>query len=433
MNIGYQAGMAFATKVLAAAVSYGFAILLARVMTVADFGQVAFFMTAALLLSVVGAAGQQMAMLRFVPPLLAWGDRDGTLRDFAGAATCRAVTGAIIVATIALAVALTGVMPGLDPTVALIGFALVPAMGWIDIQSHLARSHQHIALSMIPKEILWRGLAAPALLIAWLGGGEALSPAPVLALLLAVLILLGIGQGVALRRLTGLAPVWRLRCPERGAEDWRKATVPFWVGSVSNLFLANADILLVGALIGPAEAGIYFAANRLSQLLAFFVTAQNIVIGPQLSRAFALQDGDALATIIRRSTRAATVPTLVLGAVMWAGAPWLLMMFGAEFAAAEVSLKLLILAAILNAAGGPADIALNMCGHDRAAMRIGAVNLALGGGLIVFGTLQGGVLGTAGAVLAATLLRKAMYWSLARRAMGLRSDVCAPATSLAAA
>ena len=38
-------------------------------------------------------------------------------------------------------------------------------------------------------------------------------------------------------------------------------------------------MIAVALFIGTAEAGVYFAANRLAQLLAFFVTSQNIVIG----------------------------------------------------------------------------------------------------------------------------------------------------------
>ncbi len=96
MSIRSQAKATFVTKVLAAATSYGFAILLARVMTVEGFGQVAFFLNAAVLLSVLGACGQQIAMVRFVPPLLAWGDRKGALPDFVGLAYCKAILGAAL-------------------------------------------------------------------------------------------------------------------------------------------------------------------------------------------------------------------------------------------------------------------------------------------------------------------------------------------------
>ena len=116
MNMRRQAQATFATKVAAAATSYGFAILLARVMTVEGFGQVAFFLNAALLLSVLGACGQQIAMVRFVPPLLAWGDRRRALPDFVGLAYCKAILGAVLLYGAAIALSLCCLLPGRSPT-----------------------------------------------------------------------------------------------------------------------------------------------------------------------------------------------------------------------------------------------------------------------------------------------------------------------------
>jgi O-antigen/teichoic acid export membrane protein len=427
MNIRRQGQVTFATKVLAAATSYGFAILLARVMTPDGFGQVAFFLNAAALLSVLGAVGQQIAMVRFVPPLLAWGDRDHALPELVGAAYCKAILGSFSLYAIAVGLAVAGVFRMIDPVLAIVGFALIPAMGWIDIQSHLARGFQRLPLSMIPKEVLWRGLAGLLILgTAMQSGPIRLAPSRVLALLLVVLLLLALIQGKVLQRTTGFRPRFRWRCDRDQTQEWAATTVPFWITSVSNVFLANADVIAVALFIGPAEAGIYFAANRLAQLLAFFVVSQNIVIGPQLAQAWAPGNRAAVAAILRRSTRATTLPTLAMGAGMLAGAPWILALFGPQFGSAIAPLQVLVLASVVNAATGPADIALNMCGHDRAAMRVSAINLTIATLALGVGAAFGGAFGVALAVLAATVVRKAMYWFVLRRAMGLRSDVFAP-------
>ena len=60
-------------RVSGAALSYVFVIVMARLMTVADFGILGTLMSASLLLSFTASFGQQMALLRFVPPLLAQG------------------------------------------------------------------------------------------------------------------------------------------------------------------------------------------------------------------------------------------------------------------------------------------------------------------------------------------------------------------------
>ncbi len=427
-HLRYQARLTFSTKVLSALISYAFAILLARAMTAESFGQVAFFMNAAALLSVVGAMGQQIAMVRFVPPLRAWGDRSDALPDFVGQAYARALTGSALLFVAASALAISGLLPRLQPLHALAGFALIPVIGWVDIQSHLARALQRLPLALVPKEILWRGLSALAILAAALHADwQPLGAGPVLAVLLAVLLLLAILQGAVLERLAGFRPRPRWRPRAIARRDWCETTVPFWVSSVSNIFLANADVMTVALLFGPAEAGIYFAANRLAQILAFFVISQNIVIGPQLASASATGRIADIAAILRGSTRAATVPTLAAGAAILLAAPLLLGLFGPAFGAAVPALQLLVLAAIVNAAGGPADIALNMCGHDRLAMRVSLVNLALSAAALGLGGALGGALGVAAGVLAATVLRKMLYWTALRSATGLRSDVLAPA------
>ncbi len=432
ISIRVQATATFAIKVLAAAVSYGFAILLARVMTVEGFGQVAFFLNAALLLSVLGACGQQIAMVRFVPPLLAWGDRKQALPDFVGLAYFRAILGAALLYALAVGLALCGLLPGVDPLLAATGFALIPAMGWIDIQSHFARSVQRLPLSLIPKEVAWRGISGLLILGIVLTSGRAQLGAPgVLAALLTVLLLVALAQGAVLQHLTGLRPHFRWGCGREEAAEWRATTVPFWITSVSNVFLANADVIAVALYVGPAEAGIYFAANRLAQLLALFVISQNIVIGPQLAQAWAPRDPAAIAALLRRTTRATTVPTVALGVAMLASAPWLLGLFGPNFGPASPMLQVLVLASVVNAATGPADIALNMCGHDRAAMRVSAVNLGVATLALGLGAALGGGFGVALSVLAATAARKAMFWVVLRRVMGLRSDVFAPPPPLA--
>jgi len=427
MSIRGQAQATFVTKVLAAVTSYGFAILLARVMTAEGFGQIAFFLNAAALLSVLGACGQQIAMVRFVPPLLAWGDRAGALPDFIGLAYRKAILGAVSVYAVVVALTVLGLFSQFDLAVAMIGFALVPVMGWIDIQSHFARGFQRLPLSLLPKEILWRGISAVLILgIVLVSGRTRLDTLDVLMVLLLVLMLVALAQGAVLLRLTGFRPRFRWGCGRQEVAEWQSTTVPFWITSVSNIFLANADVMAVALLIGSTEAGLYFAANRLAQLLAFFVVSQNIVIGPQLAQAWAPRDPTAIARILRRTTRATTLPTVVMGALMLTGTPWLLQLFGPEFATAGPCLQVLVLASVVNAATGPADIALNMCGYDRVAMQVSAVNLGMSALALGVGAALGGSFGVALGVLAATAARKAMYWTVLRRVMGLRSDVFAP-------
>ncbi|MFV2002797.1 MAG: lipopolysaccharide biosynthesis protein, partial [Paracoccaceae bacterium] len=387
-------------------------------------GQVVFFLNSALFLSVLGARGQQIAILRFVPPLLA-GDAPRWPAHFMRRALTKAGTGTFLVwgavTLTALGAQSFGALPGYGAIVLILGFALIPAVAAIDLLSHLARACALIQLSLIPKEIAWRGLAALAILAIFFATGQRPPGAiTTLTILLTTLLLLTLAQYFVLR--TRTRDLRTHTQPARAQSCDKRTTTAFWITSVSNIFLANVDVMLVAIFIGPRAAGLYFAANRLAMLLAFFTTSYNVVLAPMLSQAWHTGRQIQAQTIIHSAALRAGLPTLLFGLALAAFAPQALRIFGPEFDAATTALRLLVLAGLINALGGPADIALNMCGHERAAMRASAAALAIGALLLLTGALSGSITGVALAVLLATAARKAMFWWLALHHMGLRAD-----------
>ncbi len=135
--------------------------------------------------------------------------------------------------------------------------------------------------------------------------------------------------------------------------------------------------MAVGAIIGPQEAGLYFVANRIAMALGFFQTSQNMVITPAIAENWAAGRPEACAAIARQAAWAMTQPTLVFGIAICIFAVPVLGLFGSVFHDAKFVLWLLVAAATINAAFGPGDIVLNMCGREIAAQRIAAVSLAL--------------------------------------------------------
>ena len=417
-----RANLALALKLAAAGVSYLFLLLLARSMTLQGFGTVALFLNMSLFLAVIGAAGQQMALLRHVPPLVRAGAGAalrGLLRQAAGRAA--AVTLGL---TLGLALWATGPLApaglaAMRPAEILLGLALVPLTGWVEFQAHLARALHRLVLALVPREMLWRGLVGLAVLLAAAGGGAPVPATAVLALLAAGLVLVGLGQGWRLFRRPGLP---------RGAaaaQVPRPAGGAFWISSVSNMFLAHAGVIAAGLLAGPAVAGLFFAANRLALLMGFISTSTHIALAPMLSEAWHRGERARAAALLRRATLRNALGGAVLAALIAALAPWLLQLFGREYAAAVTTLRLLVLAELINACGGPGDIALNMCGQARAAMRAALASLAGGVLLVAGGMVLGGAEGAAVGIVLATLLRKGLFWAACRARLGLRCDLLA--------
>lgn len=426
MSLARRANAALITKLFSAGLTYGFTLVLARWMEPEGFGQVAFFMTAAFLCAVLGAAGQQIALLRFLPGLVHCGTVDmfrATLR--AAARRASFATGAVFIGFLGCLAVLRalGALDGFSPLSLFLGACLIPAMGLVDFQAHLARALNRIQLSLWPKEILWRG-GALMLIAAWLAlsGAAAPSAPQVLAVLGMVLLALAVFTHLRLA-----LPVRRTKAgnPPPHA-DWAASCTPFWVSSVANVFLANADVMAVGILLGAAETGGYFLANRLAVLLAFFMVAHNVVIAPVISARWASQNTDQISEIARRAAIRITVPSAAVAVVLIALAEPILALFGPGYVAAAPALWLLVLAGLVNAAGGPSDIVLNLCGQERIAMRIAALILVASALLIMILGLLMGAIGVALAVCISMCLRKALFAAALSRHLHMRVDILAP-------
>ena len=422
-----RANGALLAKLAAAAITYGFTLLLARLMSPDSFGQVVFFLNAAVLMAVVGARGQQLALLRFLPGLTGFGQH----RRFAATwlvAAKRARTGTLLVTAAFVALAFlvrqAGGLNGFSTATILLGGALILAVGWVDFLAHFARALGRIQLSLWPKELLWRSFAGLAVLaLAMIVGRTGLNAELVLTILAASLALLCVivRATLGLGRLPNIPPA----PPHAG---WADSRTPFWVNSVSNVFLANADVVAVGLLFGATEAGIYFLANRLAMLLAFFMVAHNVVLAPAVSRRFHQGQLPQIETIACRAARKMTVPTIALGVVLVGMADPILALFGPNFATAAPVLWVLVAAGIVNAATGPSDILLNLCGKERVAMRVSLASLVLSTVLIAGLGMANGPLGVALAVLVATCARKAMYGIALWQHLAMRGDAGGGAT-----
>ena len=423
MSLMLRAHLALLTKLGAAALTYGFMLLIARLLAPEQFGQVAFFLNAAFLVAVLGAGGQQIALLRFLPALRQTGETDvmgATLR--AAARRAGILTCGVAALTFAGALALQGAggLQGFSTTTIALGCGLILAIGAIDFLAHLARGLDRTQLSLIPKEILWRACAAAIIGSAAFFGLPVANAQMVLAVLVGVLALLGFATYARLR-----AAIPRARATATPPKSWATSRNPFWLTSVSNVFLANADVVAVGILFGALETGGYFLANRLAVLLAFFAVSHNVVIGPAIARHWAAGSPQFVAHICTRAAWQMTLPTLCAGVVLAAMGGPILALFDPSYANAAPILIALVLAAIVNAASGPSDIALNLCGQERIAMRIAFVHLCVASVLIAAMGIGYGTIGVAWAVAIATIARKAMFGIALFHVLGLRTDVAA--------
>lgn len=394
-SLSRGAVVTFGVRVVGAGLLFGLHILLARWMGTGGYGAYAFAVSGASVAAQLGALGLPTAALRFVPTYLSDG-RGGTLWAFLHRG--RWITGGATILLVALVFGIVFFLPldSLSRQALLVGLWLAPLMALGSFETEVLRAHQQFLLSYVPSHILRPlGVGAGVGVLLWYTGD-----------VLAVEVLLCMG-GVLLCLI--LLQQWgtRVRLPPPPAETgphrtryWLRVAFPLLLVGGFQLILSKTDILLVGGLIGSEEAGIYFAAMRIAQVVTFVGFAVDAVSAPVVSRLYG-DDHEALQETVSTLAHWYFWPSLgaALGLALLAHP--LLSLFGTGFTAGGPVLYVYLVGLLVNAAMGAQTFLLTLTGHERSCAHVFGWCAALNLGLNLAGVLT---LGALGAALATTLI-----------------------------
>ncbi len=207
--------------------------------------------------------------------------------------------------------------------------------------------------------------------------------------------------------------------------EWLTSAAPMIL--VGSMFIvnSNADILMLGSIIGAEASGVYKAATRGAELVAFSLMVVNFPLGPLIARLHAADDRIRLQRALTHSAWVAFLPAIVLAALFILKGEWFLQLFGPEFASQEGSMSLAILSVgqLVNVAAGAVAILLVMTKHEAyaaRAMTIGAVlNITLNAILIPIA----GLIGAAIATGISTIVWNILLVSLALRHLNMNPTI----------
>jgi O-antigen/teichoic acid export membrane protein len=182
---------------------------------------------------------------------------------------------------------------------------------------------------------------------------------------------------------------------------------------------ANAGILIVGALAGTSEAGIFSVASRL--VVAGFLTLQavRLAVAPDISKA--LVSDVARAQVLHQVSTSWIIlsawPIYVVLAVL---SPWVLRFFGPEFVDGWPVLTVLALGGLISVTAGNVQTVLLMGGRggDYLAVAVGSVVLNVCAALAL--VPSAGALGAACASALASAFENLATIVLVRRRFGVR-------------
>ncbi|GLJ63017.1 hypothetical protein GCM10017576_31480 [Microbacterium barkeri] len=184
----------------------------------------------------------------------------------------------------------------------------------------------------------------------------------------------------------------------------RRYALPRVVSEFLSQLLIWLDVLIVGAIAGPAAAGVYGAATRIASAGSLVDSAIRVVVSPVFSRLLHRRDHTALADLFRAATTWLVLFSAPLYLLLAVFSPLALSLLGPSFEEGAVALAALCLGSVVTFLAGSVHSVLLMSGRSGLAAANKAIAVTADVALLLVLVPLWGVTGAAVAWAAACLL-----------------------------
>ncbi len=409
----------FSARILGVAMTFGWTLILVRLLGPTEYGRFVYLMSATFFLSLLGSLGMPV-VASFCVQRYVQRRAPRRLAAFLLFAATTAVLGPMAASLMLWgAVHLAGgtMFDGFSLPLVLVfsaGAALVQL--FLSVDRALERNTIGAYSEQVTQRLLALGVIALLLALGLPADGQVALAGSVAGALGAAVIMAGAAVG-PLRRMAAPPPARRML--PRLAPHWLRRAAVMMVTPVFFLVVSETDILMLGVFAPPALVGTYHVARRVAQFMRFPQMAVVAVGTHRFAAAHMARDTERLQGLVDRMNLLGAVPALGMWLVLLPFGPVLLGLFGPGMAAGYAVLLLLASATLLETLMGPATELLMMTGHERAVSRINflfaGLNVALNAVLVPQMQMEGAALATAIAVFGWKLTLARM----ARRRLGV--------------
>ena len=343
--------------------------LAARTMSPEAFGVFAAWLCVAQIGSVVGLVGQELVVVRFLNEYQVQERADLTKGVLLSSLRISAVATLVAIAAIAAFAGVKGESGLLILSVAL----FMSVNSGLMLGSQMARSLVSILMGEGNREFFWR-IVVVLFLAGLLFGNGRLTPTELFSVMAAAM---AVGLAVQAFSIAAALPGMSKTPASFEAGRWRTSAFQFWLASILEAANQYFDVILIFWMLDATTAGIYFAASRLANVFGMLSAALYTFAARRLpSLYFSKNHEEFKHTLVLMAE--VTALCVVSGLfVIWAGAPYLLGLFGPAFAAQQWVLIVLALGTAFQAAGGPAGAILQLTGHEGGYVPVVAANVLL--------------------------------------------------------
>lgn len=414
------AGLAsMAIRMAGMALFFAQSVLLARLLGPADFGMLAVVLTMVELAGVFALCGLGIYAIREVPRLQAVGDIAG-IAPFWRSGLHTILLASLMAASAMLVTAL--VWGDGYAVLMLLAAPLVPAVALGQFLRGIVQGGGRPLAAQWPGEVLRPLLACLALVLMAAGMVRGTASHALAAVVIAGVL----ACAVAWRQLRSMVADIRPRLPAPGeAQRWRREALPLLGTALAQMLHVALATLLLGALSGAQQAGLFQPVARIAPLLLIPAQAMAMHYAPQIAGWWESGQTLALRKATQGYTRLSTVLTLAIGISLIVLGPVVLWAFGPEFAVGAPMLLVVAAAQVLACALGPTGWLLAMTGQEvrllHGYLAALAVQAALGLWLIPTHGAWGATIALAGGIIALPALQ---LWQV-RRHLGFDCTILA--------
>jgi O-antigen/teichoic acid export membrane protein len=400
-------------KLAGAVLAYGMVVAFAHLMSTEEYGRFAFGLNLAIIASTISGCGFATGIMRYWPKYTVERDSSGA-RGVVRLGYIACFAGGFVMIGIALVGSFVSYF--FQARVQFTEFVAIGCLGLVislgDYSTNLLRAQGSTIVSMLPREVFWRVLSVLAAgFIFWLG--IAVSGPVALFICAGVLAVLTIWQVQNVR----IHMTKKLDGTE-SRNDWSKlrpSLLPLWASGVIFAMIQQFDVVIVGSLLGNADAGAYFAAQKTAMLLSLVLVAAGLVTAPIMAALYHSGKRVELQRLCRNLAAAIAAVTVAGFLFLIIVGRQLLAFFDPLFVSAYPVLLIVAFGCMVDALAGPNASLMQMTSYERPYLRVMAVCyvlvLAAQFTLIpLYGTIGAAVASACGVVLwnvwAVTILRR---------------------------
>ncbi len=406
-------------KVGGAGMMMGIFLMAARSMSPQAFGHLAMSFNALSFLAVLAVFGQDIFVVR------SWAEYASV--EAHGLAWGAYLFGWVVVISAALgfgiltfAVSVLNPYYRIPPSLAAAWSAFLAMQALLLFTCQTTRVVVNFLVSEVNREFTWRLVLLPVVVAGlWTGlTPVAFYGAAATGLALAIAL-----QLVALAR--SFPAAVRAARAETRRREWVRRAGSMWISAVLEASAQYVEVLLLGFLVSPAIAGLYFVAARLANVFAMISSGLHSYTVTYTSTLYFSGKISALQSLYRSVMIVALSIATPLVAVVIVLGHVILGLFGPHYVEGYWVLVTLSAGSFTAALAGPASDLLLVTGHERLYSRVLFLAMFARVGLIVWAAPRFGAIGAAGAW---TLVNGSVPVGLAvvaRRLTGLRTSIFA--------